>query len=121
MLGGGLANHATYAAWPVTCRVCAAITTANFKQLPLVCERCESRDVIPLTEPQVWKGDGNLIETWRMVWGSTAGPLIPSSAQMRLNSTHLTLTDGHYRCPKCGEFELRFGTNAGGHRKVDWD
>ena len=33
----------------------------------------------------------------------------------------LTLTDGHYRCPKCGEFELRFGTNVGCHPKVDWD
>jgi hypothetical protein len=99
-----MANHTTYAAWPVSCTVCAAITTANFKQSPLVCKGCESSDVTPLTEPQAWKGDGNVIETWG--W---------------LDPDPLTLTDGHYRCPKCGEFELRFGTNVGGHRKVDWD
>jgi hypothetical protein len=33
----------------------------------------------------------------------------------------LTLTNGHYRCPKCGDFELRFGTNAGGHSMVMWN
>ena len=32
----------------------------------------------------------------------------------------LTLTNGHYRCPKCDEFDLRFDTNAGGHAKVMW-
>jgi hypothetical protein len=32
MLGGGMANHTTHAAWPVSCKVCSSITTANFKQ-----------------------------------------------------------------------------------------
>ena len=99
MLGGGMANHTTYAAWPVSCKRCAAITTANFKQLPLICQGCESSDVHPPADLQWWTGDGNVIESWDT----------------------LTLTNGHYRCPKCGEFELRFSTNAGGHSTVMWD
>lgn len=99
MLGGGRANHTTYAAWPVSCKVCSAVTTANFKQSPLVCQKCQSSNVTPMTDPQEWKGDGKVIENWGT----------------------LTLTDGYYRCPKCGEFELRFGTNVGGHGMRMWD
>ena len=102
-LGGGMANHTTYAAWPVSCKMCAAVTTANFKQSPLICQACKSREVIPPTDLQWWRGDGNVVESWGM--GGDA----------------LTLTSGHYRCPKCGEFELRFGTNASGHAMVMWD
>ena len=99
MLGGGMTNHTTYAAWPVTCPACSAITTANYKQSPLICQKCEASNVTPIADPQLWKGDGNAIETWG----------------------ELTLTDSHYRCPKCGEFELRFGTNVGGHGRIMWD
>lgn len=98
-----MANHATYAAWPVSCKMCAAVTTANFKQSPLTCQACKSHDVTPAADHQWWKGDGNVIESWGI--GRDA----------------LTLTNGHYRCPKCGEFELRFGTNAGGHAIMMWD
>ena len=98
-----MANHTTYAAWPVSCKMCAAVTTANFKQSPLVCHPCKGRDVTPPTDLQWWKGDGKVIKSWGM--GRDA----------------LTLTDGHYRCPRCGEFELRFGTNAGGHGMIMWD
>lgn len=90
-LGGGMSNFKTYSAWPVTCEKCAAITTANFKQSPLACERCESNDVKPMTEPYE-------------SWGNLA-----------------LLTEGHYRCPKCHQRELRFGTNVRNHPKIRWD
>ena len=99
-----MANHTTYAAWPVSSKRCAAITTANFKQSPLVCQRCKTRDVISSTDLQWWKGDGIVAKSWG--W---------------LDPAPLTLTDGHYRCPRCGEFELRFDTNAGGHGMIMWD
>ena len=92
-------NHTTYAAWPVACRVCSDITTANFKQHPLACEVCQSKDVRPMSDPHEWSGDGEIVERWDA----------------------LTLTDGHYRCPKCNEFELRFGTDEEGHGKLYWD
>lgn len=99
-----MANHTTYTAWPVSCKVCAGVTTANFKQSPLICQICKSSDVTPPTDPGWWNGDGNVIESWPM--------------SRRMGGDALTLTNGHYRCPKCGEFELRFGTNAGGHALV---
>ena len=93
MLGGGRANHTTYAAWPVSCTRCSAVTTANFKNLPPRCMECGSSDVSAFDNPKLWKGDG----APRQRWGG------------------LELTDGHYRCPLCDAFELRFGTNANGH------
>lgn len=102
-LGGGMANHKTHAAWPVSCKTCEAVTTANFKQSPLTCLECKSLEVIPPTDLEWWKGDGHVVESW----GTGGEPL-------ELNS-------GHYRCPKCGEFEMRFGTNAGGHEHRMWD
>lgn len=97
-LGGGMTDP-TYAAWPVSCRTCAAVTTADFEHIPLSCEECKGGDVTPPTDRQWWKGDGHVFESWG----------------------ELTLTSGHYRCPRCGEFELRFGTNVGGHREIMWD
>lgn len=94
-------NHETYAAWPVSCKTCAAVTTANFKETPLVCESCNSQDIIPPTDLQWWKGDGNVIESWGVRMG---------------RDDELTLTNGHYRCPKCGKFELRFEAGA-----IFWD
>jgi hypothetical protein len=98
-LGGGMSNHTWYAAWPISCRKCSAITTANYKRSPLVCESCESTNVAPITDPAIWKGDGETVEQW----------------------AELTLTDCEYRCPRCGEFALRFGTNASGHGQILWD
>jgi hypothetical protein len=98
-LGAGMSNHAIYAAWPVSCKACSAVTTANFKKTPLTCERCQSPDVLPFTDPSLWKGDGNERDRWG----------------------DLALADGHYRCPKCLAFELRFGTNAGLHDLMSFD
>ncbi len=95
MLGGGMRNYATFAAWPVSCAACSAITTANFKQTPLTCLECASGNVLPISDPLQWKGDGHVIERWG----------------------DLTLTDGHYRCPKCNKLELRFDTMFG----IMWD
>ena len=99
MLGGGRANHSTYAAWPVSCRNCSSITTANFKASPLACTECGSEDVAPMTDPAMRKGGSKVVERW----------------------ADLALVDGEYRCPQCGQFALRFGTNAAGHGRVRWD
>lgn len=99
LLGAGMINFQTYAAWPISCRNCAAITAANFLAVPLACEECKSQEVVPVSDRREWKADGEVIETW----------------------DELSLTDGHYRCPKCDMYELRFGTNQGGHDKIMWD
>ncbi len=64
MLGGGMADHTTYAAWPVSCRACSSITTANFKEKPLVCSRCGSADVTPIMDPTICKGGTEIVENW---------------------------------------------------------
>jgi hypothetical protein len=98
-LGGGMANHTTFAAWPVTCENCNGVTAANFKLFPLACLKCGSTHVLPFDDARLWKGDGKPSEQWG----------------------ELPLTDGHYRCPNCREYELRFGTNAMGHGHILWD
>ena len=97
--GGGRSNFTTFAAWPVACRSCKAVTPANFKQTPLKCLDCGSELVEGFHDTGNWKGDGHPIQSW----------------------SEMSLTDGRYRCPCCGEFELRFGTNFGKHRIVMWD
>ncbi len=85
-LGGGMVDHMTYAAWPVSCRRCPAITTANFKASPLACVKCGTADVTPMNDVSLWQGDGRPVLTW----------------------DDLTLSDGHHRCPKGDSFTLRF-------------
>jgi predicted RNA-binding Zn-ribbon protein involved in translation (DUF1610 family) len=102
-IGGGMRNHETYAAWPVSCPVCKTVTTPNTKATPLTCLKCGSEGVEQFDAPMNWRGDGVAAVRWGMFESS------------------LTLTDGHYRCPHCGEFELRFGTNYGQHPAISWD
>ena len=73
--------------WPVCCRACARVTTCDYNDPELVCNLCWSTDVMPMADRRFWMGDG----------GDDAFDV------------------GHFRCPKCGEAKLRFGTNAAGH------
>lgn len=96
-LGGGMRTHRTFVSWPVSCKSCQAVTTANVRERPLLCRTCRSSDVLPMDDASVWQGDGGATEAW--------GDLV--------------LTDGHYRCPKCRAFALRFG--ATGYKPILWD
>lgn len=100
LIGGGMLDHLKNVAWPIYCKSCNAITTGNHKQEPLTCKACNTMDVVPINDPSVWLGDN---EGTCEMWG------------------RLKLVDGHYRCPKCAQFRLRFGKNAGGHGKLSWD
>ena len=72
--------------WPVSCNRCKAATTANIDNPPLTCIECQSTDVLPFNDATLWKGDGEVTDRWG----------------------ELYLTNGHYRCPKCEKYELRF-------------
>ena len=99
MLGAGMRNDTTHAAWPVSCEVCSEITTANYKQTPLVCDRCGTTNVLFINDPEVWKGDG----------------------ESRGNVGRFETHGRNYQCPRCEDFALRFGTNAGGHGRIHFD
>ena len=98
-LGAGMSNHHTHAAWPVKCNQCKEVTTANYKSQPLICSECNSPNVVPYSDENLWLGDGendSMLQWW-----------------------DLKLTNGHYCCPRCGKYELKFGTNASGkHERV---
>ena len=85
-VGGPRAGFREYSAWPVTCAVCRAITSANTCKLPLVCRECGSSNVIELQDSRTYTGDGErtVLQAWNR-----------------------KLTDGRYKCPRCGGFELR--------------
>lgn len=91
-LGAGRNDHTTRADWPVHCASCREITVANYVQAPLACSRCGSTEVTKIEEVAGSPGDT------RLTWGD------------------LTITDGAYRCPRCGEPALRFS-----HRRVFFD
>jgi ribosomal protein S27AE len=78
--------------FPVSCKTCGEVTSANFKKQPLQCERCGATDVAPFTAPGMSKGDGKYNAE---IWGE------------------LRLDDGHYRCPKCNGFGLQFAKGLG--------
>ncbi|MCA0248246.1 MAG: hypothetical protein LCH93_16660 [Proteobacteria bacterium] len=99
LVGGGLANHHGFTAWPVSCRDCRAVTTADFKTSPLACLECSGTDVQPFSDPTMFESPGKAI----MSWGD------------------LTLTDALYRCPQCQEFQLRVLADWTRSIPVFWD
>lgn len=98
-LGGGREDFETFSEWPIHCRDCEEITTTNTTVDPQICLKCSGTDV-------TLYADGNLVEhatfdTQR--WGK------------------LTLTNGKYYCPKCGQFAVRFGDGQYGSAQMMFD
>lgn len=122
-VGGGMNNHLTYAAWPVYCDECDKLTLANYYDEPLTCLRCGSTGVTELNDTANRKGTGEVLVDWRVRssrdniepkwWEKLLGKKIEPTART------LVVTDAHYRCPKCGEFELRFPRSE--QRWIMWD
>ena len=93
-------NHRTHTAMPVSCRRCEAVTTANSKQSPPTCSECGSEEVVSFTYWRQWRVRPPVLYRWG----------------------DLKLFDSEYSCPKCGEYKLRFGTNASGRNgPLLWD
>ncbi len=99
VLGAGRADFQTRLDWPVSCSNCRAITTADYKQAPLACKQCNSTEVVKVNDAANTFGDGERVERWE----------------------NQILTNGHYRCPKCDRFELRFGTYHSGFSSISID
>lgn len=95
-------QHGHFAFWPVSCETCHEISSVNYKEPPLFCGACWSENVLPISDPRLCKADSEIPSDWGLfvqaepAWG-------------------FDLEAEKYRCPKCGAFELRFGTNVAGH------
>jgi hypothetical protein len=105
--GGLISNFHVYSAGPVNCESCSEITTANYKAMPLTCEVCNSSSVLPINDPTCRLGDED------SGFDGLGGILLPLATNLSKRNEPSLL--GHYKCPKCGKFELRFGTNFMGH------
>ena len=92
-VGAGMANFRTVSIFPACCNQCHRVSDVDFKKKPLRCKRCDSTDVTPFWDVSLSKGDGkDTTDSW----------------------LDMKLTDGHYKCPQCGEFKLQFGGAGGG-------
>ena len=137
MVGGLKATYATRQHFPVYCRGCNSIATANYRAEPLTCEGCGSADVVHMDDPEIASGDGEYLvyscsgaaiptlwedlcskrpETWTVLllieWLRRTlngqAKEYSSPRSDRPKWIRHTITDGHYLCPRCHEPRLHF-------------
>jgi hypothetical protein len=119
-LGAGMANHATFAAWPVHCRDCEAVSTANMKVTPVVCQACKGSQVTSYMDANLGYGEpsapsqacqAQTARPWTQKLETISRALNSNDRPTRYVHTwgDLTLTESEYFCPKCRKFSLRFG------------
>ncbi len=94
LIGGGRMNFETTCYFPCLCETCQAMVQANLFARKVRCPQCGGGAVVPYTDSSLagTPGEG-VIEEW--------------NTQDKL-SRDLRLTDGNYKCPKCGHFTLKF-------------
>jgi len=88
LIGGGRSDFQENCWFPAACRGCNQVVEVNLLKPPLRCPDCNSLEVTSYTDPSLAKDDG---ERDLITWGQHH------------------LTNGHYQCPACGQFTLRFG------------
>jgi hypothetical protein len=98
LIGGGMANFKTVCAFPCLCESCHNIVQANLLAKPLLCPHCRATNLTPYDDPQVIGELGQrVVAQWNM------------RDQL---GRKLCLTDGKYKCPKCGLMTLRFASSG---------
>lgn len=102
MIGGGMANYASFCAFPAYCSACRELLVVNLFNQPLTCPHCGGKEVLPYDQPSlIGKLGRKQVASWEV-----------SDKLLRV----LVLTDGTYLCPACQKFTLRF-MSAG----IQWD
>lgn len=100
-IGGGMLTYNEHTDWPVQCMDCRTISSTNIRLTPLSCKSCGSNNVIECHDRSLYAGDGKYTSV--MCW-------------------ERQLTDGHYKCPKCEMFALRYDTDyAERGPSIRWD
>lgn len=97
-VGGGMSDFTTTCHFPCLCNNCHNIVQTNLLAKDIQCTDCRSHDVIPYDDPRlVGTAGGRNVAEWNM--------------QDSLGR-ELVLTDGTYKCPKCGEMSLTFNDDS---------
>jgi len=100
-LGGGMRSHRELAAFPALCAACGGFQVVNLLARPQRCSGCGGERIAPYDDPSLAGEAGrSSVFDWNV--------------ESEIGRT-ARLTDGAYRCPKCGELRLRF------HAEGFWD
>ncbi len=97
LIGGGMMNYTTTCFFPCLCESCHSVVEVNLLSSPMRCPECRASNPIPYDDPRLSASPGreNVAE-WNM-----------GDMEDRLGR-ELVLTDGKYKCPKCGKMSLEF-------------
>lgn len=102
LIGGGMFSFMTTCYFPCLCERCHDIVQVNLIQKKLFgfipikirCPECRSTKIIPYDSPGLTDSTGNIdVASWPPI---------------KKKGRRLVLTDGKYKCPKCGEMQLQF-------------
>jgi hypothetical protein len=93
-LGGGMMNFTTYCGAPALCSGCGELHVLNYLDPRPSCPEC-GRDVSFYNDPQL-RSELNA--------GDSSEPVF----SWRLETGTFVLADGLFRCPRCGNFDMRF-------------
>ena len=92
-LGGGMSSSTTYFGFPCYCETCRTLFEGNLLAKRQVCRKCRRKSILPYDDERFWKTKGDIIFS-RTIEGGIG--------------REISLTDGKYYCPACGQFELEF-------------
>ncbi len=94
LIGGGMMDFMTTCFFPCLCEKCHNIVQVNLLAKRRRCPKCKTSNPIPYDDTRLSESPGqDHVATWNM--------------QEQLGR-ELILTDGKYRCPKCGKMALEF-------------
>jgi Zn finger protein HypA/HybF involved in hydrogenase expression len=106
LIGGGMANFTTTCFFPCLCETCYDVVQVNLLQKAKRCPKCGGRRVVPYDDPSLSQksAESKREEKWIASWNAEEP-----------GKTHV-ITDGAYKCPRCGNMALRFSEG-----KMFWD
>jgi hypothetical protein len=98
LIGGGMMDFTTTCFFPCLCENCHSVVQVNLLSKAMRCPRCRAPNPIPYDDPRLAESPGkHHVAEWNM--------------EDRLGR-ELVLTDGKYRCPKCGKMSLEFSDDG---------
>ena len=101
-IGGGMMDFTTTCYFPCLCDSCHNIVAANLLAKKPRCPDCGAANLMPYDDHRLVGSRGErAVAEWHM--------------EERLGR-ELVLTDGSYKCPKCGEMTLQFADTG-----LRWD
>jgi predicted RNA-binding Zn-ribbon protein involved in translation (DUF1610 family) len=77
------------------CTGCHEVVGVNLKDVPTACPKCGAPDPVPYDDPAMQETPHEFVH---ISWWEPAPPV----------GRILELNKGDYKCPKCGEFALKF-------------